>query len=216
MATPEANTGKKAPVGLIGCQVLEAEIGLLQRKYPQIAEVRIMPWGLHVEPDRMVVEITAAVREMAGRVEAVVLAYGRCQSMDRLPDDFGVPVFRPPGEDCIGVLMGQDRYHEELMKNAGTWFLTPGWTHLGMEFVFRELQTHRIAKKGINPMEAAKRMLRDFNRALLIQSEADDRGRLREEALEIARTFDWKLEETEGSLSALETAVRQAIEAAGS
>ena len=68
--------------------------------------------------------------------------------MDRLPSNFKIPVFYPQADDCIGVLLGQDRYKEELQKEAGTWFLTPGWTEMGMEFVFHELELSRIAEKA--------------------------------------------------------------------
>ena len=56
---------------------------------------------------------------MQEKVDAIVLGYGRCQAMDRLGENFKVPVLRPQAEDCIGVLLGQDQYEEELRRVPG-------------------------------------------------------------------------------------------------
>jgi hypothetical protein len=122
-----------------------------------------------------------------------------------------VPVFYPPGEDCIGVLLGQERYLEELYKEAGTWFLSPGWAELGMEFIFREIQESGLAKKGVDPMQVARRMLDGYKRALLIDTGVGDPRRLRARAQEIADRFNWRVETVAGSLARLEETLRKAL-----
>ncbi len=143
-----------------------------------------------------------------------MLGYGRCQTLERLSDDFKVPVYYPEGEDCIGVLLGQDRYGKELLQNAGTWFLTPGWARLGMDFIFRELQLQSMAQRGIEPREAARRALKDFNRTLLIKTGCGDLDRQRVQAQAIAEQFGWRVEEASGSLDALQRCLFRAIDRA--
>jgi hypothetical protein len=198
-------------VGVICCKVLEKEIRTVVRHVPEVTHIHVMDWGLHIQPDLLLETLCREIRLIENRVDAVMLGYGRCQALDRLPDDFAVPVFYPEGEDCIGVLLGQDRYERELMQTAGTWFLTPGWTELGMEFIFEELQVQRVAKKGHDPLALAHRMLKDFSRALLIDMQLKGSDAIKREALAIADEFGWKLEEVEGSLIRLKETLSQAI-----
>lgn len=197
-------------VGIITCQVLEKEIGTLVRDNPEVVRFEVMEWGLHVQPDRLLAAVSERIREMENEVQAVVLGYGRCQAMDRLPADFRVPVFRPEAEDCIGVLLGQERYEQEIRKEAGTWFFSRGWTEMGMDFIFHELQLNRLAEKGMDPLRIAHRMLRDFTRGLYIETGLEDDQRLWPKAREISREFNLRLEKTAGSLGLLERTLRRA------
>ncbi|MBT3255600.1 MAG: DUF1638 domain-containing protein [Deltaproteobacteria bacterium] len=201
-------------VGVICCKVLEKEIREVVRHVPEVTHIHVMEWGLHIRPDVLLETLCREIRQMENRVDAIMLGYGRCQALDRLPDDFAVPVFYPEGEDCIGVLLGQDRYDRELMQTAGTWFLTPGWTELGMEFIFEELQVQRMTEKGYDPLALAHRMLKDFSRALLIDMQLEGGDTLRRKALAIADEFGWELEKAEGSLIRLKQTLHRAIDAA--
>jgi len=198
-------------IGIITCQVLEKEIKTLARDNPEVTHFEVMEWGLHVQPDRLLAAVSGQIREMEDEVEAVVLGYGRCQAMDRLPVDFKVPIFRPEAEDCIGVLLGQERYNEELRQEAGTWFFSRGWTEMGMDFIFHELQINRLAEKGLDPLKIAHRMLKDFTRGLYIETGLEDDLRLWPKALEISREFHLRLERTTGSLSLLKQTIEKAL-----
>jgi hypothetical protein len=198
-------------IGIITCQVLEKEIKTLVRANPEVTHFEVMEWGLHVQPDRLLAAVSSQIREMEDEVEAVVLGYGRCQAMDRLPVDFKVPIFRPEAEDCIGVLLGQERYNEELRQEAGTWFFSRGWTEMGMDFIFHELQINRLAEKGLDPLKIVHRMLKDFTRGLYIETGLEDDLRLWPKALEISREFNLRLERTTGSLSLLEQTIEETL-----
>jgi hypothetical protein len=198
-------------IGIITCPVLEKEIRSLVRNRPEVTRFEVMEWGLHVQPDRLLAAVTGQIRAMENDVRAVALGYGRCQALDRLPADFQVPVFRPPAEDCIGVLLGQERYDAEIRREAGTWFFSRGWTELGMDFIFHELQLNRLAEKGLDPMKIAHRMLRDFTRGLYIETGLEDDQRLWPRAREISREFHLRLERTKGSLDLLKKTIQGAL-----
>lgn len=198
-------------IGVICCRVLEREIRTVVADCPEVTHLEVMDWGLHVQPDRLKGKLCERIRKIQKRVDAIVLGYGRCQVMDKLTEDFSIPLFYPPAEDCIGVLLGQARYEKELALEAGTWFLTPGWTELGMEFVFRELQVQHMADKGIDPLVVARRMLDGFTRALLIDSGLGDEMALNQKAEQIAAEFNWRLEKTHGSLALLRRTLQHAI-----
>jgi hypothetical protein len=201
-------------IGIICCRVLEREVRALAQSTPQVSHLEVMEWGLHIEPSRLVKAVADRIAAIQDRVEAVMLGYGRCQALDRLPATFQVPVLRPEGEDCIGVLMGQDRYDDALRKEAGTWFFTPGWAEMGMDFVFRELGLTRFAEKGLDPFSMARRMLRDFTRGLFVEVEEIEQVPLITRAREISDAFGFRFERTRGSLDRLRRALYQALRAA--
>jgi hypothetical protein len=178
---------------------------------PHVTHLEVMEWGLHTRPENLLQTMVERIRLLEDRVEAVMLGYGRCQAMDRLPGDLKIPVFYPQAEDCIGVLLGQDRYAAELQKEAGTWFFTPGWTRMGMEFIFKELQLGRFAEKGIDPLQVAHRMLQDYTRGLFIDMKIGHQVELRTKAQAVANEFQLRLEHTTGSYKLLRSALKQAL-----
>jgi Protein of unknown function (DUF1638) len=198
-------------VGILCCQVLEQEVRSLIQRLPEAYHLEVLEWGLHARPPDLLNQLMERIRAIENHVGAVVLAFGRCRTLDRLPNDFKVPVLYPPGDDCIGVLLGQERYLEELYHEAGTWFLSPGWAELGMEFIFREVQASGLARRGIDPMQVARRMLDGYKRVLLIDTGIGDRRRLRERAQEIADLFNWRVDTVGGSLARLADTLRKAL-----
>jgi len=200
-------------LGVICCRVLEREVRAVIRDVPAVTNLEVMEWGLHTRPDLLLETLTERIRSLQDHVDAIMLGYGRCLALDRLPDDFQVPVFYPEGDDCIGVLLSQERYAQALQEEAGTWFLTPGWTEMGMEFIFHELQVNRLAEKGIDPLRVAHRMLKDYTRALFIDMNLGDQEGLLKKAQEISEEFHLRLEKTEGSLAGLKATLSQALQA---
>lgn len=198
-------------IGIITCPVLEKEIATLVRDNPEVARFEVLEWGLHVQPDLLLAAVTDRIRGMENEVRAVMLGYGRCQALDRLPPDFQIPVFRPEAEDCIGVLLGQERYEQEIRREAGTWFFSRGWTEMGMDFIFHELQLNRLAEKGIDPLRIAHRMLRDFSRGLYIETGLADDQRLWSKAVSISQEFNLRLEKISGRLDLLKLTINKAM-----
>lgn len=199
-------------LAVIYCPVLEREVKALAQKLPEVTHLEPMEWGLHIQPDSLLKTVTERILYLQDHFRAIMLGYGRCQAVDRLPNNFKVPVFCPDADDCIGVLLGQNRYRNELEKEAGTWFLTPGWTELGMEFVFHELQLNRIDGKGLDPLQLAHLMLKNYTRALVIDMKLGDQEKLLKKAEEIANEFQLKLERTDGSLTVLRDTFNRALQ----
>ena len=201
-------------VGIISCAMLAHEIKRIIVNRPEVTHLEIMNWKLHIEPELLGETLSQKIYALETQVDSVMLAYGRCQTMDKLPRDFKIPVFYPEAEDCIGVLLGQKRYQQELLAEAGTWFLTPGWTELGMSMIFHELQLEGMAEKGFDPLEIAHRMLQEYTRALYIRMPGCDQVRLRHRAQAIAHEFSFRLEECRGSETRLQKTLKAAISAA--
>jgi hypothetical protein len=199
-------------LGIICCKVLEKEVRAVIQGVPAVSHLEVMEWGLHTRPDILLKTLTERIRVLQDHVKVIMLGYGRCQTMDKLPGDFRIPVFYPDGEDCLGVLMGQERYAQALQEEA-TWFLTPGWTEMGMEFIFHELQLNRVAEKGIDPLRLAHRLLKDFSRALFIDMKLGNEAWLLKEAQKIAEEFHLRLERTDGTLNTLRATLKRSLQA---
>jgi hypothetical protein len=203
-------------IGVIYCEALDAEIKALVADIPEANKLEPMPWGLHIDPDRLLAEVRNKILHLQDRVDVIVLGYGRCQALDRLGDNFKVPILWPAAEDCIGVLLGQQRYEEELQREPGTWFLTPGWIRMGTDFVFRELQINRIGRNDIDPLQLARRMLEGFSRALYIDMNLDLKGEdLEKKARLIATDLALRLEIVTGSCALLKEVFDHAMALSG-
>ncbi len=198
-------------IGIICCKVLEKEIKQIAQNIPEVGHLEVMDWGLHTQPDLLSKTLSNRIEVLQDKVQAIVLGYGRCQALDKIPQNYKVPVYYPRADDCIGVLLGQKHYEQELKNEAGTWFLTPGWTEMGMEFIFHELQLNHLADKNIDPLKVAHRMLQDYTRALFIDTQVGNQERLLEKAGMIADEFHLRLETTRGSLTQLENTFKQAL-----
>ena len=198
-------------IGIICCKVLEKEIKQIAQNIPEVGHLEVMDWGLHTQPDLLLKTLCHRIEKLQDKVQAIVLGYGRCQALDKIPQNYKVPVYYPRADDCIGVLLGQKHYEQELKNEAGTWFLTPGWTEMGMEFIFQELQLNHLADKNIDPLKVAHRMLQDYTRALFIDTQVGNQERLLEKAGMIADEFHLRLETTRGSLVQLENTLKQAL-----
>lgn len=98
----------KMSLAVIYCPVLEREIKALVEELPEVTHLEPMEWGLHIQPDLLLKTVTERILDLQDHFKAIVLGYGRCQAMDRLPNNFKIPIFYPEGDDCIGVLLGQD------------------------------------------------------------------------------------------------------------
>jgi hypothetical protein len=203
-------------LGIICCQSLEQEIKAIIRDVPEVTHLEVMNWKLHIDPDLLLKTVAERIEVLQNHVDVVMLGYGRCQAMDRLPNHFKVPIFRPDADDCIGILLGQDRYEKELYQEAGTWFFTPGWTEMGMEFIFHELQISQLVdkftEKGKDPMDLARRMLKDYTRGLFIDMAVGDQADLMKKAKMISEEFNFRLERTCGSLQLLEDTFKKALD----
>ena len=95
-------------LAVIYCPVLEREIKALVEELPEVTHLEPMEWGLHIQPDLLLKTITERILDLQDHFKAIMLGYGRCQAMDRLPNNFKIPIFHPEADDCMGVLLGQD------------------------------------------------------------------------------------------------------------
>lgn len=138
-------------IGVVACNIMQRELEKLLADMPGVEEIVWLDGALHVHPEKMKETIREEVNKFKGRVDVVFLGYGYCQSLKGLDQEFDFPVILPQVDDCIALLLTPERYAEEIRKEVGTWFMTPGWAEVGAEMVIKELRLDRAARYGKDP-----------------------------------------------------------------
>ncbi len=166
--------------------------------------VRVLELALHRRKKILQKGLIRAVREMRPHVDALLLGYGLCGGALNNPRellDVDVPVFIPmdkdhPVDDCVGLLIGgRDNYYAEQCKTPGTYFMTPGWTHHWKRIFGPDCS----AKKP----ELAKRLLKRYERSLLVVTEVMPRDEMERNVEEFNKLFGCRLEMCKGTMEIL-------------
>jgi hypothetical protein len=143
---------------------------------------------------------------MARYVDGIVLGYGLCgnalENPKELLADAGAPIFLPmdedhPVDDCVGLIIGgRENYYGEQCKEAGTFFMIPGWVRHWKRF-FLESE-HR----DLNP-KAVKLMFDAYKRSLIILTPVLTEEAMRQSTEEFNKLFGVRTEVRHGTLDIL-------------
>ncbi len=192
-------------VAIVACSILQRELEKALEKLQWTPEVIYLDAALHVNPQNMRRLLVEKINGMADRVDAVFLGYGFCQSLQGIEDECSIPVILPQVDDCISLLLGPERYAEEVKKETGTWFMTPGWAEVGAEMVIKELHLDRVTKYGKDPMQMARRLFTHYRRGLFIDTGVGNREASLQAAGRFCADFNLLLEQTEAQPHLLES-----------
>ncbi len=185
-------------IAVIACDMIKNEIAALIENDPDITEVVWLEAALHIYPERMRDAIVEQINELEGKVDAVFLGYGYCQSLKDIELLVNVPTVLPPYDDCIMFMLTPERYAAEIEHEVGTWFMSPGWAEVSAHMVIKELKLDRAAKYGRDPMEMAKRLFTHYKRGLFFNTglAEEDLAQYREKAQKFCADFSLAYEET--------------------
>jgi hypothetical protein len=183
-------------IGIIACNIMRRELDQILATRPEVEEVLYLDAALHVTPAKMKETLKEEILKLKERVDVVFLGYGYCQSLKGLDQEFDFPVILPQVDDCIALLLTPERYAEEIAKEVGTWFMTPGWAEVGAEMVIRELHLDRARRYGKDPLEMARRLFTHYRRGLFIDTGVGDKEESLAAAASFCRDFNLSLEET--------------------
>jgi hypothetical protein len=196
-------------IGVIACDMIKRELDKILKDSPEITDILYLEAALHVYPQRMKETIKERIDSMKGSVDAIFLGYGICQSLKGIEAECDIPVVMPQVDDCISILFTPDRYAEEIAKEVGTWFMTPGWAEVGADMVIKELRLDRAIRYGKDPIDMAKRLFTHYKRGLFIDTGVGENDYFIERAEEFCRTFDLTLEKTTAQSSILEESLEK-------
>ena len=131
-------------IGVVACSIMKLELDNVLSRCEDIAEVIYLEEGRHVYPEKLKDSVVEQINEIKDRVDAILLGYGDCQSLRGIENEFDIPIVHPRADDCIGILLTPEAYAEEVAREAGTWFMTPGWAERGKEMIYKGMQIERL------------------------------------------------------------------------
>ncbi len=169
--------------------------------------VKVAKLGLHIVIKDLKEGVTAAVKEIEPYVDAVMLGYGLCGNAMAKPEELfesvHIPVFMVMDEDhivddCIGMLIGgRENYYEEQCKIAGTMFMTSGFVRHWKDLLHK-------SRGGMYDLEMSKRMLKDYQRSLLMPTGVMPLEKMEEQIQEFNELYGLRTEFREGTLDLLQ------------
>ena len=155
-------------IGIIACEIFKEEIEFLTKDDPNFVHREYLEFALHDNAKNMRKVITKTVNDLEGKVDAVLLGYAICQSLQDIHSELKVPTVMFPGDDCIEVLLGTEEYKKERKKCIGTWFSTPGWAVQGAEGMIKAF--HLDCVEGFEPSYFLQIFFESYERCLHIDT----------------------------------------------
>jgi hypothetical protein len=125
-------SGKKLPVVIVACQVLEDMLNrLLPENGNSVSQITYMDYGLHRVPSKM----AGALQDHLDKIEdpsLIVLGYGLCGNGLKGLKAEKHTLLVPRTDDCIALLLGSYKaYRQEFATVPGTYYLSKGWLESG-------------------------------------------------------------------------------------
>ena len=113
-----------APITLIGCAILRKEVDYLIKKNGWQVETHWLHSALHNYFDRLHNELDAGLTNEEHAGKHTIVFYGACHPrMDQLLEKH--QTCRTHGQNCIVMLLGYEKFMEELSQ--GAYFLLEDW-----------------------------------------------------------------------------------------
>jgi hypothetical protein len=194
-------------IGIIACEVLKHEIEFLTKDDSDFVHREYLKFALHEDAKNMKKIILEKVKELEGKVDAVLLGYAVCQSLENVTGEFSIPAVMLPGADCIDALLGPDEYKEEKKKCLMTWFSSPGWAEVGRDGFIEQFRLNTV--EGYDPQFFLDLMFESYERYLFINTGVGDEQFFLRQSKEFADSIKLRLETRTCGLGRIEDAVRQ-------
>ncbi|TAN48560.1 MAG: DUF1638 domain-containing protein [Methylococcaceae bacterium] len=112
------------PLVLVGCGILHKEVDSLVQKNGWRVETQFLASSLHNYLDKLSSELNQALASNEQNGRETLVFYGSCHPlMDKILQQHHT--LRTQGQNCIVMLLGYERFMEELGK--GAYFLLEDW-----------------------------------------------------------------------------------------
>lgn len=121
---------------LIACSVFRRELDSLIASGAIPASVTYLDSMLHMFPEKLEVQLSAALADTRAHSQKTVVVYGDCHA--RMVDmSEKSDVGRTCGINCCEIILGKDEYRR--LRKEGVFFFIPEWAMRWKEIFFNEL-----------------------------------------------------------------------------
>ena len=199
-------------IGVVACECFKNELELVLEGDDDIAYKQYMEFGLHAYPQDLRKELIRTVDSLKGKVDAVYLVYGVCNSLAGIVKELDVPTVTIAADDCIGIMLTPEEYAKERKVCAGTMFHIPFMSEMGVDYFEKDLTSKMPNYKelGVDLDWFMGIMFDGYSRCLFIDTGIGDMERYEESSKTFARQLDLRHESRKGTLRMLEDGLREA------
>jgi hypothetical protein len=205
-------------IGIIACETFKTELDHILGDDPDIAYKEYLEFGLHEWPEDLKRAVIERVNSLEGKVDAVFLGYGICNSLKDVTNSLKVPTITLAEDDCIGVLLTTDEYNKERKKCAGTMYHTPYFADFGVEWYEKNLKKRmpNYEELGLDLKWYLDQLFNGYSRVLYIDDGLGDKEKGEAHSKEFAEYMKLRHESRMGTLSMLESGIERTKELARS
>jgi hypothetical protein len=166
----------KMRIGIISCETFQRNLEPLIKDDSDIVYKEYLQFGLHEYPEELKKAVIDKVNALEGKVDAVLLGYGICNSLKDITKQVKVPTIQLRGDDCIGVLITPEEYAVERKKCAGTMYHTPYFALMNREWFEKKMreQMPNYEELGISLDWYLQKMFDGYSRVLFIDDGLGD------------------------------------------
>jgi hypothetical protein len=163
-------------IGIISCETFERNLEPLIKDDPDIVHKEYLRFGLHEHPEELKKTVIEKVNALEGKVGAVLLGYGICNSLKDIVQQLNVPTIQLRGDDCIGVLITPEEYAAERKKCAGTMYHTPYFAKMNREWFENKMREEmpNYEELGVSLDWFLQMMFNGYSRVLFIDDGLGD------------------------------------------
>ena len=208
-------------IGIIACETFRRELEMIVQGDEDIVHKEYLEFGLHEYPEELKKAVVDKVNSLEGKVDAVFLGYGICQSLKDITKRMRVPTVQLKEDDCIGALITSEEYERERKACAGTMFHTPAFCEMGeawfekdMQKKMTEEQLKEFQEQGYDTMWFLRTLFNGYSRTLFIDTGVGDREHYLALSREFAAKLDMRHESRDGTLEVIKDALRRTKELA--
>jgi hypothetical protein len=192
-------------IGIVACETFERGLEFLTKDDPDIVHKEYLEFGLHEYPEDLKKAVIEKVNALEGKVDAVLLGYGICNSLRDVTEQMKVPTVRLMADDCIGVLITPEEYEKERKICAGTMYHTPYFAKMGREWFEKKMreQMPNFEEMGIDVDWFLARMFDGYSRVLFIDDGLGEIEKFQELSKQFARELNLRYDSRGGTWSVL-------------
>jgi len=135
----------------------------MQPHMPEGMQSKVFDFGLHIHPDKLRTTLQAAIDEVSGQFDTIILGYGLCSQAVVGIRANGCSLVVPRVDDCIAIFLGSKAaYKEQSQKEPGTYYLTKGWIEVG-DTPFSEYE-RMVPRFGREKADYIYQVLREYTK----------------------------------------------------
>lgn len=196
----------------MACESFRKEMDLLTEGDPDIVHKEYLEFGLHSYPQDLKKAVVEHVNALQGKVDAVFLGFGTCNSLKDVQRDLIIPTVTIEADDCVGALLTNEEYAREKRICAGTMFAIPFISEMGTEYFEKELYSKmpNYEELGVDAQWFLDMLFDGYSRVLLVDTGVGDREDLRSRSREMADRLGLRYEERQGTLQVLRDCLQNA------